>query len=340
MRILVIRRDNIGDLVCTTPVFSSLRQAFPSAYIAALVNTYSAPVIHNNPQIDAVFAYTKAKHDSRGQARILIWIRTSWLVLKLRARRFDIVIAIGNASLALARLISPGRIIVASTVASADAIAIAEIEPLHAVEAAHKYLAPLGIRSEPGPLMVYPDPLLTEQQRGAVHAFMRPIIGLHLSARKPSQRWPVENYSELARTLFRDLGASFMIFWSPGTEANPLHPGDDEKAERFEQAGKGLTVRLCPTNHLADLIAGMSLCDLIICGDGGAMHIAAGLGKPVVALFGDSDPDRWRPWKVPCRVLHPASKNVEDIGVEEVRIAALSLAASPAVTDMQPRISS
>lgn len=340
MKILVIRRDNIGDLVCTTPVFSSLRQAFPAAYIAALVNTYSAPVIDNNPDIDAVFQYAKAKHDSSGQAKVLIWIRTLWLVLKLRARRFDIAIAIGNSSLALAKLISPGRIIVAATMASADAIPLAEIEPLHAVEAAHKYLTPLGIRSKPGPLMVYPDPLLTERQRETVQTFKRPIIGLHLSARKASQRWPVENYSNLARTLHRDLGASFMIFWSPGAETNLLHPGDDEKAKRFEQASKGLTVKLCPTNHLAELIAGMSLCDLIICGDGGAMHIAAGLGKPVVALFGDSDPERWRPWEVPCRVFHPTSKNVEDITVEEVRIAALSLVTSSAVTDMDSRLSS
>lgn len=53
-RILVIRRDNIGDLVCTIPMISALRQRFPEAYPAALVNSYNAPVLANNPELNAV----------------------------------------------------------------------------------------------------------------------------------------------------------------------------------------------------------------------------------------------------------------------------------------------
>ena len=55
------------------------------------------------------------------------------------------------------------------------------------------------------------------------------------------------------------------------------------------------------------------------------MHIAAGLGKPVIALFGDSDSQRWRPWGVPSQVLQPASRDVADITVEDVFLASLSL---------------
>ena len=57
------------------------------------------------------------------------------------------------------------------------------------------------------------------------------------------------------------------------------------------------------------------------------MHIGAGLNKPVVALFGDSDPQLWRPWQVPCRVFQPASRNVADITVDEVFVAAVALLA-------------
>ena len=60
-RILLIRRDNIGDLVCTTPVFRALRERWPRAHIGVLVNSYNAPVLENNPDVDAVYAYTKAK---------------------------------------------------------------------------------------------------------------------------------------------------------------------------------------------------------------------------------------------------------------------------------------
>ena len=54
MKILIIRRDNIGDLICTTPLFEAIRRQYPQAYIAALVNSYNAPAIHGNPHLDAI----------------------------------------------------------------------------------------------------------------------------------------------------------------------------------------------------------------------------------------------------------------------------------------------
>ena len=69
-RILVIRRDNIGDLVCTTPLIRSLREQLPGAYIAALVTRYNMAVLARNPDIDALFSYTKAKHLEPGESAI------------------------------------------------------------------------------------------------------------------------------------------------------------------------------------------------------------------------------------------------------------------------------
>ena len=73
-----------------------------------------------------------------------------------------------------------------------------------------------------------------------------------------------------------------------------------------------------PTHRLDELIAALALCDRVVCADGGAMHIAAALGKPIVCLFGDSDAARWRPWGVPYELLQPPSRNVADIVVENV----------------------
>ncbi|MHB8536282.1 MAG: glycosyltransferase family 9 protein, partial [Sulfuricaulis sp.] len=50
-RFLVIRRDNIGDLVCTTPLIHALRQRYPKARLCLLVNSYNRPVVENNPDI-------------------------------------------------------------------------------------------------------------------------------------------------------------------------------------------------------------------------------------------------------------------------------------------------
>jgi len=73
-----------------------------------------------------------------------------------------------------------------------------------------------------------------------------------------------------------------------------------------------------PTGTLIELATGLSLVDIVICSDGGAMHIAAGLNKPIVCLFGDSSPDRWHPWFVPYKLLQKPSQNVSDIEVDEV----------------------
>jgi ADP-heptose:LPS heptosyltransferase len=48
------------------------------------------------------------------------------------------------------------------------------------------------------------------------------------------------------------------------------------------------------------------------------MHVAAALGKPVVALFGDSPVERWRPWDVPHRVVQPPSRTLADLPLEPV----------------------
>ncbi|HBT53056.1 glycosyltransferase family 9 protein, partial [Erwinia persicina] len=49
--ILIIRRDNIGDLVCTTPLIEGAKTAFPDANIYLLINTVSHDVVKNNPFI-------------------------------------------------------------------------------------------------------------------------------------------------------------------------------------------------------------------------------------------------------------------------------------------------
>ncbi|MGH9576685.1 MAG: glycosyltransferase family 9 protein, partial [Terriglobales bacterium] len=90
MKLLVVRRDNIGDLVLTTPILRALRSRFPAARIEAFVNSYNAPVLSGHPDVDRVHAYTKAKHLEAGAAAN--WVGRLRQVLALRAARFDHVI--------------------------------------------------------------------------------------------------------------------------------------------------------------------------------------------------------------------------------------------------------
>jgi ADP-heptose:LPS heptosyltransferase len=143
------------------------------------------------------------------------------------------------------------------------------------------------------------------------------LVGLHISARKPSQRWSAESFAAVARRLAGD-GTAFMLLWAPGREDNARHPGDDDKAARVLALTADLPVVPVPTSRLEELVAALSLCDTVICGDGGAMHVAAGLGKPIVCLFGQSTAARWHPWGPPYELLQPPSQDVSDIPVQAV----------------------
>ena len=113
MKFLVIRRDNIGDLVHTTPVFRALRQRFPEARIDAFVNSYNAPVLKGNQDIDEVLCYRKAKH-SEGETVIGLLLDRVRLGWRLRRRRWDAVLVASPGARAerLAAFVGAGRVLV------------------------------------------------------------------------------------------------------------------------------------------------------------------------------------------------------------------------------------
>ena len=180
----------------------------------------------------------------------------------------------------------------------------------------------LGVGGKPGPMRVFADPQKRAELQRALGA--GPFVAVHISARRPAQQWPRERYAALIAELAKH--GRVLLLWAPGSKDNPRHPGDDEAAQEVLRAVKIPAVMPVATPDLKTLIAALSLADRIVCPDGGAMHLAAALGKPVVALFGDSPVDRWRPWGVPYRVVRPASKDLADLPLEPVLEALQALA--------------
>ncbi|MFH1605584.1 MAG: glycosyltransferase family 9 protein [Pseudomonadota bacterium] len=319
-KILVIRHDNIGDLVCTTPLISALRRRYPHAHIAALVNTYNRQVLDGHPDLDAVYAYAKVKHRNPGQSRAAIYWNTLALMLKLRAQRFHYALLAspypGASALRMARWIAPAHIAGYAERAGSVDLALARGEQMHEVEDVFRLAQLFGIEGTPGKTSVALDAEACARARTALCALgaKRALIAVHISARKPSQRWPDERYAELLRVLGGE--GDLLLLWSPGAENHPQHPGDDAKARSIRAAAAGLPLLAYPTSQLMDLAAALSLADYVICSDGGAMHIAAALGKPILCFFGDSDAAHWHPWGVPYRLLQPESRNVADISLD------------------------
>ncbi len=336
-RILVIRRDNIGDLVCTTPLLVALRERYPDGHIAALVNTYNRAVLDGNPDVDAVHAYEKGKHRGAGRSILSVYADRLRLILALRREKFDYAILatphFSPHSLRFARLIGarhvlgyarPGEARSRLDIALRDDRAVSA----HHVEQVFGLLKALGINGPPPPLRVFPDP---GERRGIEQALSRlgsgtPVVGVHISARRKSQQWPAANFAELIRAIATRHAARFLLLWAPGDTDNPRHPGDDDKAREIAKACEALPLLPCPTETLPRLIAALSLCDIVVCADGGAMHIAAALGRPILCFFGDSPPEVWHPWGVPYKLLRSSNRDVSDIGVDETLAAYAELA--------------
>ena len=319
-KILVIRRDNIGDLVCTTPLIAALRQHFPEGWLGALVNSYNAPVLDGNPDLDEVFVYTKAKHRSKDESLPgILWRRLLMMHGLRRMRLDDVIIANPTAQprvIQLAQWLKPKRIIGFGNSRGLDVSLPIDGAERHEVEDVFRVASIYGIDGPPPACRVF----------ASAAVLSAPTLmtgGVHISARKPSQRWPVDRFVDTMRKIAAQGPVRFMLLWSPGAEDNPLHPGDDAKAQDvLGEVGAGDTANLVvtgrPTRTLPELIAALAECDALICADGGAMHLGAGLGLPIVCLFGNSGAQRWRPWGVPYRVLQKPSFNVSDIGIDEV----------------------
>ena len=273
-----------------------------------------------------MYCYTKLKHRSREVSVAQALLDRLKLLLHLRKNAYDIVLLPNESDLArtikLAKLIGARKIIGLNTNKSFSAKLDVAITPngFHAVEAASSLMQYFKDTSLPPAVIVRPN---MQAQAVATQCIAispeQKLIALHISARKPRQRWPAQRYIELVQQLNqRDSSLRFLLLWSPGAADNPLHPGDDEKAVEIIKSTEGRGVIPYSTRQLGELIGALSICKGMICSDGGAMHLAAGLGLPIVCLFGNSSVARWHPWGVRYVALQKMSGDVADVTVAEV----------------------
>jgi ADP-heptose:LPS heptosyltransferase len=335
-RILVVRKDNIGDVLCTTPALRALRRALPNAHLAILVSEHCRAAVEGNPDLDEVLTYTKAKHHPgrMGLAALLGLGRT---IRGLRRRGFDLALAMGRpcsrSSAWLAYASGARWRLGYSTPAlhpfpfflnlGCDPGAMTS----HEVDGCLGLLDRLGIPSAGRRLTLAPDSRMQAAiRRRLSDAGVAPGNGvalIHISTRREANRWPVPAFAQAADALRERLGLFPVLSWAPGDATNPLFPGDDGKADEVAARMRTRPI-LLRTPTLAELIAAVSLSDFVLSPDGGFMHIAGALQIPQVALFGRSDPRQWEPVNPKSRVLRGDGR-ADQIPVEEVVTAAMEV---------------
>ena len=94
MKILILKRDKVGDMLLMTPMLAHLRRELPDAEIHMLANDYNAWVIQDDPNIDKLWIYPRVKLGD--EVRPFAVIKQLWQLVALRAQRYDFAIAAGG----------------------------------------------------------------------------------------------------------------------------------------------------------------------------------------------------------------------------------------------------
>ena len=131
--------------------------------------------------------------------------------------------------------------------------------------------------------------------RGEVEKPLR--VGLVLGTSWATKEWPQEKWYSLIKSL--QYRVNFVCLGGPkeATQYKPLL--DSLAAEGIDQ----IVLNMLGKTTLQEVGALIESCDVVVTADTGALHIALALNKPVVALFGPTDPKLWGPLTGTFKVL-------------------------------------
>jgi heptosyltransferase-3 len=326
--ILIIRRDNIGDLVCTTPLIEGVKIAYPDANLYLLINKVSQDVVKHNPYLTKVFVYKKAKHKAKNETTLGVYFARLMIFLQLRKIKFDAVILANPVpckySLRLAKM-AGAKNIIGADLGNGEIhhpFNAGDFHGKHQVEQTYSYLSAITDQSIPiPPVRVFLTAQEQQQAAQRLHGLLPPVsrvFAVHISSRSPKRRWPIERYAEIINRLVAEPGTGVLIFWSPQGTLAPDDVGDQKRAEQLLASCQNERVALYPTASVRELLAGFDICDRVLCSDGGQMHLAAALNKDMVVFFGDTDKESWHPWSGRYQILQTASGDCVDVPIDDV----------------------
>jgi len=311
-KILLVRNyQGMGDLLCATPVISSLKSQFPDASIHFLANTFNQAAIKNNPGLAKVWAWDERR---KADPRQWLFFRKS-----LKQERFDLALVLSGNALSLTAILladlSGARWVVGYDTTYygqswGTRLYSCEIPYPPVTREIDKYaglVEGLGIAcSNRFPEFFVPKGAASDAEvfwKKEFPSNSRPVVGMFLGGKvdRPDRIWPPENFAFVARELVEKCGCAVLAITPPSSPRAPAHKREatfwmDESVHlrEFQKAyGKQFPV-FCDAN-LGRVGAILQKLNLFICPDGGMMHLAAALRVPTLTLFFGTNPDIWHP---------------------------------------------
>lgn len=308
LRILLVKRDKIGDLLLTTSVLTHLRAALPGAELHLLANDYNAWVASGHVAVDRLWVYPRVRDGGRLRpGAALAQLPLFW---RLRRERFQWAIAMNGET-------SPRAIRRALAAGARRTVAYAEEGPpygrgltdrLSAASGGHELdrmgalLRPLGV----GAPARWPDasyrPLGSDRSfiaRWLAGRALEPgsYIVLGLGARWGEKQPTAEQAVRWTHAWKARWNLDTVLSWTPGARDDPRYPGDDVIARPVLAHG---LAHIHPFQGTIQQVAAL-LHDArtTVIPDSGLMHVAAASPGGVLGLFarsgGHDDPSRWHP---------------------------------------------
>ncbi|MFH1778090.1 MAG: glycosyltransferase family 9 protein [Candidatus Omnitrophota bacterium] len=280
-KILIIKLAAIGDVLRTTPVLPVLKRKYPGSHITWVAHKSAAEILYGNKFIDQLLELDLGT------------------ILRLQVERFSVLINLDKdtAALGLAGIVQAdekigfgldqsGKICAFNPQAE-YAFRLSFSNKLKFKENKKTYqqiiFEAIGLEQAYGeyilklsrPDLNFGRTLFKKLGIGE----KRVKIGLNTGAGKvfPTKRWPRENFIKLACRINKEMKAQIILLGGP----------EEEKLNLDIQ--KSLMPFVFDTgchNTLGEFMGILTRCDIIVTADTLAMHLAIGLKKKVVALFG------------------------------------------------------
>jgi len=296
--ILLIRRNNIGDMICAIPVFKTIRKEFPQAHITVLADSTNAGIIERASFIDRVIVYRKGRGIYRNK------YLGCWKLFRKNKTKFDLAIGLKigfSSTLALITLISKAKIRVGCTPEKWHPFQFCYNLPvrdyqkwksIHQIDALLEFIKIRGIRNLLKDITIEIAP----EARDRTKDFFKTnkiqtdnkIVVFNISNNRPENIWPIEKFQETARVLSEQYKITYIITSIPHDKGKAISLSKEINPAIGSWYGGNTNALYFETPQVMNFAALVAESDLLICGEGGAMHIGASVHTPTISLWGKS----------------------------------------------------
>jgi lipopolysaccharide heptosyltransferase II len=291
VNILVVRFSSIGDIILTTPLLRAIRQRHPGSRVTVLTKEAFAPLLSDNPHVNVVLGLDTRRSLARAAT-------------ELRAERYTHLLDLHGSLRSWAlRALVPGHWRGYSKHRLARSVLIRTKRNIYPTSrpVAERYFAAardLDVSPDGNP----PQLFLNQKARTAATAWMgrvrigtdRPLLAVAPGAAHATKRWPPEHWRGLIGQL---VGEGFDIAVVGGEQDAPLAAGLVDISPTRVASGAGKF-------GLQETGAVLEVARALVSGDTGVMHMATGVGTPVVAVFGPTvEPFGFFPYSKTASVL-------------------------------------